>query len=71
MRVVDGYGIQADALYALKDKGIEKIIIIENGSGLNWHSLVSDWQMFGKLADYGNGKQWFLSMKYMKQRKEV
>lgn len=65
MRVVDGYGIQADALYQLKDLGIDKIIIEESDTGISWQSSPDKWRMLGRLADYGNGKQYFLSTKYM------
>lgn len=67
MRVVDGYGIQKEAFDVFREKGIERIILKEKESGLKWESSVADWRIFGRLADYGHGKQWFLSMKYMKQ----
>lgn len=65
MRVVDGYGIQESALTKLQIGNITKIVIKETDSGKQWESKVSDWTEHGKSADYGNGKQRFLSLKYM------
>lgn len=67
MRVMDGYGIQAEAMQTLQDEDIKEIYIHETDSGIKWKVSVSDWRLFGRLADYGNGKQWFLSRKFMKQ----
>lgn len=69
MRVMDGYGIQSSALQTLADEGIEEIRIHETDTGIKWKVSLSDWKIFGRLADYGNGKQWFLSRKFMKQYK--
>lgn len=69
MRVVDGYGIQKEAFEVFEEKGIEKIILTEKETGQKWQSKVSDWKLFGRLNDYGHGKQWFLSLKYMKSYK--
>lgn len=69
MRVVDGYGIQKEAITLLDEAGVKEVRIHETDTGLYWKSDLSDWRLFGRLADYGNGKQWFLSMKYMKQYK--
>ena len=70
MRVVDGYGIQKGSNHASRRKQGSKS---QNPQKQTWDSTgnqtLSDWRLFGRLADYGNGKQWFLSMKYMKQYK--
>lgn len=64
MRVVDGYGIQYQAIQELKEMGI-KTIVIEESTGKSWKSPLSNWEEHSKTADYGNGKQVFLSLKYM------
>lgn len=69
MRVVDGYGIQAGALDEIQHKGIDEIRIWETNTGIKWKISVADWRIFGRLADYGNGKQWFVSRKHMTQYK--
>lgn len=65
MRVVDGYGIQKEAFDIFREKGIERIILTEKETGKKWESKVENWRIFGRLNDYGHGKQWFLSLKYM------
>lgn len=67
MRRVDGYGIQLEAMREMQEQGIETIYIHE--PDLKWKVSLSDWKVFGKLMDFGHGKQWFLSRKYMKQYK--
>lgn len=69
MRVMDGYGIQASALTAMQENNIEEVRIHETDTGIRWKISVADWRMFGRLADYGNGKQWFVSRKFMRQYK--
>lgn len=64
MRVVGGYGIQYEALVELKAKGITRVTIQEKG-GKEWDSTIEDWFNNSSFADYGNGKQAFLSLKYM------
>lgn len=64
MRVVNGYGLQYDAFVEFEREGIEKIVVLEE-NGKSWMSDTKDWLMHGKIADYGRGKQIFLSMKYM------
>lgn len=68
MRVVDGYGIQHNALNELRIKGVKKIIIREKG-GKVWESTLENWDEHCKVADYGNGKQAFLSLKFMSNLK--
>lgn len=67
MHIVDGYGIQKEVAEMAKEKGIMNVLIKETNTGINWKSALADWFDHGKLADYGNGKQYFLSLKYMKQ----
>lgn len=71
MRVLDGYGIQEDAMRQLVSRGVHKIVIKETDTGKQWESLESDWALHGKSADYGNGKQRFLSLKYMHTHKNA
>jgi hypothetical protein len=69
MRVMDGYGIQASAFQAMQENDIKEIRIHETDTGIKWKITVADWRLFGRLADYGNGKQWFVSRKFMRQYK--
>lgn len=64
MRVVQGYGVQENVFDKLMDEGIKEIWLIKS----NKEKLISNiiqWKLFGKVADYGSGKQRFLSEKYM------
>lgn len=71
MHVLDGYGIQEEALRQLVLKGVSAVVIKETDTGKQWESKVSDWLTFGRSADYGNGKQRFLSLKYMHTHKNA
>lgn len=70
MRVVDGYGIQYNAFIQLEDKGVKSIIIKET-TGNQWEADLETWKNHSLTADYGSGKQVFLSMKYMKAKKRI
>ena len=65
MNIVQGYGIQENAFDELKKREIEDILIKEQDTKKEWSSKLSDWEDNGKTGDYGNGKQRFLSTKYM------
>ena len=65
MRVVGGYGIQEAVFDALKDRKITDIILQVEGSGTKWLSKLDDWIAHGKVANYGHGRQRFLSTSYM------
>ena len=65
MRVCNGYGIQYDAFSQFEKAGIENIRVFEIHTGATWKSTRKDWVEHGHVADYGRGKQIFLSMKYM------
>jgi hypothetical protein len=69
MRVVGGYGIQYNALLELIGK-VKKIVIKETG-GEQWEATPEYWKEHCSIADYGNGKQAFLSLKYMTIHKRV
>ena len=64
MRRVDGYGIQYQALGELKRNEVKNIIIKES-TGKEWHSTLKDWDEHASVADFGSGKQYFLSLRYM------
>ncbi len=64
MRVVGGYGIQEDAFEEVLVNQVKTIVLIEN-KGKEWQSKIEDWLLHGKVADYGHGKQRFLSLRYM------
>lgn len=67
MKVVDGYGIQEQAMVELLRRGVQKVIIIETDTKRRWKSRIQDWIKHGKVADYsGHGKQRFLSLRYMR-----
>ena len=71
MRVVGGYGLQYDAFACFEGEGITDIEILEHHTDITWQSKAKDWFLHGKIADYGRGKQIFLSLKYMtKKNKE-
>lgn len=65
MVVVGGYGFQYDAFVGFEAAGIKEIQILEHHTNNNWKSKPADWIDHGKIADYGRGKQIFLSLKYM------
>jgi hypothetical protein len=68
MRMVGGYGFQYDAFAGFENSGITKIEILERHTGETWMSKPRDWFEHGKIADYGRGKQIFLSLKYMARK---
>ncbi len=63
-RIVDGYGISYEAFLNIKSKGCKKVLIKEKG-GFNWSSDLKTWEDSGKVADFGSGKQFLLSLKFM------
>ena len=67
-RLVNGYGFQYDALACFEGEGIKDIEILEHHTGITWQSKPRDWFAHGKMADYGRGKQIFLSLKYMARK---
>jgi len=68
MRVVQGYGIQNVAFQELIKSGIKHIALKEIHTGDVLFSTTKEWLDKGRVADYGNGKQRFLSIKYMKRQ---
>lgn len=68
MRVVGGYGLQYDAFACFEGEGIKDIEVLERHTGITWQSKPKDWFEHGNIADYGRGKQIFLSLKYMKRK---
>jgi hypothetical protein len=69
MKRVDGYGIQESAFPDLIWEGVKTIVILCLDTGKKWISTIEDWNQHGSLADFGNGKQRFLSLKYMHTKK--
>lgn len=65
MVVVGGYGFQYDAFVNFEQEGIKEIQILERHTGNTWVTKPKDWTEHGRIADYGRGKQIFLSLKYM------
>jgi len=68
-RVVNGYGIQENAFEKAIEIGIKHITLVVDSTQVTWNSTIKDWKEHGKVADYGNGKQRFLSIKYMNGQK--
>lgn len=71
MRVCNGYGFQYDAFASFEQEGIKAIEILEHHTGITWQSKPKDWFLNGKIADYGRGKQIFLSLKYMHEKNKA
>ena len=67
MKVVQGYGIQEVAFQSMAEVGITKIVIKEHHTDMRWEADLQTWLKHGRVADYGHGKQRFLSMKYLRQ----
>lgn len=67
MVIVGGYGFQYDAFVDFENQGIKDIRMLEHHTKSTWQSKPEDWIANGKIADYGRGKQIFLSLKYMKR----
>jgi len=67
MQVVKGYGIQKEVFdkYFTDEEG--KIVIKEEDTGRILISDVSIWHEHSFTADFGFGKQVFLSERYMKE----
>lgn len=60
MRVVGGYGIQSHVFNQLNVKNIK----LKEKRGKTWTIPLEVWKEHGKEADYGYGKQVFLSENY-------
>jgi hypothetical protein len=71
MRINQAYGIQEIAFQDVCLQGIKKIVLIEEGTGERWEASIESWKENSKIADYGHGKQRFLSMKYQKKSHET
>lgn len=67
MRVVGGYGIQSDAFEYLVKSKVFHVLLINSQNPDKFKSRIDDWIIHGKTADYGHGKQRFLSLKFMKR----
>ncbi len=70
MRVVQGYGIQEEAFQELSEKGIKMIVLKHEETERNIQAPTSRWIEHGRVMNYGNGKQRFLAVKFMDQRKK-
>ena len=77
MKIVNGYGLQYDAFLDFERNGIKEIRVKAwqtNEAGHKtvvvgiWTTTVANWLKNGKVADYGRGKQIFLSLKYMQAK---
>lgn len=66
MRVLQGYGIQEVAFQKIMMEGLKTIVLKEEATEQRWEASVEIWKLNSKIADYGHGKQRFLSLKFMK-----
>lgn len=69
MRINQSYGIQEIAFQEMIKRGADKIVLKEEGTDKSWEATVGNWKTKGTVADYGSGKQRFLSMKYQDNHK--
>jgi len=58
-----GFGIQQDVINQLIKMGIKDVVLKTKKK--NFLSTLDNWVKFGKSANFGHGKQVFLSTKYM------
>lgn len=70
MNVVKGYGIQEVAFQEIKDRGVTTIVLLEEATGKKYTSSIEKWLEKGRVADYGHGKQRFISLKYINDEAE-
>lgn len=63
MKVIDGYGISDSAFQKIMELGCTKILVKTPTEILG--SGIGQWLRHGATADYGSGRQRFLSLKYM------
>ncbi len=69
MRVVDGYGIQENVIQGLGSHGVKTVRINNKETNRTYTAPLKTWLEVGKAADYGNGLQRFLSLKYLSETK--
>lgn len=67
MKILGGYGIQEVAFQTFIEKGGKYIVEKVIPTGDMWRATKEDWIRYGRVMDYGWGKQRFLSLKYMKK----
>jgi len=71
MRLFEGYGIQKEVFDKYLRGRVGKIVINEIDTDVRLDSDIKDWEEKGRLANFGEEKQIFLSVKYMKKYKLV
>lgn len=69
MKMMDAYAIQESIFRQFPFYQVFGIVVKELDTGFSWVSKPEDWTEHGKVADYGHGKQVFLSRKYMRRIK--
>lgn len=69
MQVVQGYGIQEVVFQEIVRKGLKMVVLKETNTEQRWEADIKTWKYKGRVADYGHGKQRFLSLKYMRTHK--
>ena len=69
MKIVDGYGIQENGFQKLITEAVKEIVM-RTEAGTTYSATVQTWLDHSKVADYGHGKQRFLSLKYMTTKEE-
>ena len=71
MRLFDGYGIQKEVFDKYLRGKNGKIVINEIDTDIRLDSDIKDWEEKGRAANFGEEKQVFFSVKYMKKYKPV
>lgn len=66
-RLSSSYGIQEDVIKNLAKNKCKEVVIVETDTGNKYSQDFLYWQHVAKKANYGNGKQYFLSLQYMKK----
>jgi len=71
MRLFEGYGIQKEVFDKYLRGRVGKIVINEIDTDVRLDSDIKDWEEKGRSANFGEEKQIFLSVKYMRKYKPV
>ena len=65
MKVNQSYAIQEEGFQALIKAGCKTIIIFRKDLNKKYTSNIETWKQYGRVANYGYGKQRFLSVPFL------